>query len=44
MTRDLLVKFLEEQEEHVDWLETEEWQLENVGIANYIQSRSGDGD
>lgn len=44
VTRDLLVSFLEDQEEHVDWLETEQWQLDNVGIQNYIQSRSGDGD
>lgn len=44
ITRDLLVKFLEAQEEHVDWLETEQWQLENIGMQNYIQSRSGDGD
>ena len=44
VTRDLLVKFLEDQEEHVDWLETEQWQIENVGMQNYIQSRSGDGD
>jgi bacterioferritin len=44
VTRDLLVSFLEDQEEHVDWLETEQWQLANVGVQNYIQSRSGDGD
>jgi bacterioferritin len=44
VTRDLLVSFLEDQEEHVDWLETEQWQLTNVGVQNYIQSRSGDGD
>ncbi|OSQ42389.1 bacterioferritin [Thalassospira sp. MCCC 1A01428] len=44
VTRDLLVSFLEDQEEHVDWLETEQWQLDNVGVQNYIQSRSGDGD
>jgi bacterioferritin len=44
VTRDLLVEFLEDQEEHVDRLETEQWQIENVGMLNYIQSRSGDGD
>ncbi|OKH90108.1 bacterioferritin [Thalassospira sp. TSL5-1] len=44
VTRDLLVSFLEDQEEHVDWLETQQWQLDNVGIQNFIQSRSGDGD
>ncbi len=44
VTRDLLVSFLEDQEEHVDWLETEQWQRDNVGMQNYIQSRSGDGD
>ncbi|MDP2697735.1 bacterioferritin [Thalassospira sp.] len=44
VTRDLLVKFLDDQEEHVDWMETEQWQIEHTGIQNYIQSRSGDGD
>ena len=33
-----------EKAEDLDWLETEQWQLANVGVQNYIQSRSGDGD
>ncbi|OSQ37979.1 bacterioferritin [Thalassospira mesophila] len=44
VTRDLLVKFLDDQEEHVDWMESELWLIDNAGLENYVQSRSGDGD
>jgi bacterioferritin len=38
ISRDCLTKFLHESEEQIDWLETQQYLLENVGIENYLQS------
>ncbi len=43
VSRDLLEDILEYEEEHLDWLETQEYQIENMGIENYLQAQvSGD--
>lgn len=42
VSRDLLEEILEESEEHVDWLESQQWLIENTGIENYQQSMMGD--
>jgi bacterioferritin len=39
VTRDLFAKILENEEEHVDWLETQLELIDRVGIQNYIQSQ-----
>lgn len=39
-TRDLLQAILVEEEEHVDFLETQFDMIENMGIQNYIQLQS----
>lgn len=39
ISRELLAEILEEAEEHIDWLETQQWQLDNVGTENYLQSQ-----
>lgn len=40
VTRDLLQKILTNEEEHVDWLETQMEMIKQMGIQNYIQLQS----
>lgn len=39
VSRDLLCDILESEEKHVDWLETQQGLIEQVGLPNYIQSQ-----
>ena len=41
VSRDLLSKILESEEEHVDWLETNLSLIGKMGLENYIQSQTG---
>jgi bacterioferritin len=43
-SRELMEKILVESEEHVDWLETQLNVLNEVGLANYLQSQLGEGE
>lgn len=38
VSRDLLAEQLEEEEEYLDWLETQASLIEQTGLANYLQS------
>lgn len=39
VSRDLLSSILEFEEEHYDWLDTQVYQIEQLGIQNYLQSQ-----
>ncbi|RDE22717.1 bacterioferritin [Motiliproteus coralliicola] len=39
VSRDLLEDILEYEEEHVDWIETQQYLIQNSGIENYLQSQ-----
>lgn len=41
VSRDLFGKILDNEEEHVDWIETQQELIKQVGIQNYIQTQSG---
>jgi len=40
VSRDLFNKILDNEEEHVDWIETQQFMIEKMGIQNYIQLQS----
>jgi bacterioferritin len=40
-TRDLLQSILNEEEEHIDWIEAQLDQIEQVGIQNYLSGQIG---
>ena len=42
VSRDLLTKIQESEEEHIDWLEEQIGLLEKVGLQNYLQSMIGE--
>lgn len=42
VSRDLLEDLLENVEETIDWIESQQWLLENTGTENYLQSQMGE--
>ncbi|MDP4536514.1 bacterioferritin [Alkalimonas collagenimarina] len=41
VSRDLLTKLLDDEEEHLDWLETQQHQISTMGLENYLQLQTG---
>lgn len=42
VSRELLIKLKDGNEEYEDWLETQQEKITDIGIQNYIQLQSGD--
>jgi len=42
VSRETLEDILEETEDHIDWIESQQWLISNSGIENYLQSQMGD--
>jgi bacterioferritin len=39
VSRDLLESILSYEEDYIDWIETQQYQIEHLGIENYLQSQ-----
>ncbi|MEH6587372.1 MAG: bacterioferritin [Halioglobus sp.] len=39
VSRDVLEDILEYEEDHVDWIETQQYLIENTGLENYLQGQ-----
>lgn len=42
VSRDLLTDILEYEEEHIDWIEAQQYQISQMGIENYLQAQIGE--
>lgn len=41
-SRSIVLPLLDETEEYIDWLETQQWLITEIGTENYIQSQIGE--
>lgn len=39
VSRELLVALLDDEEEHIDWLEAQQYQIQTLGIETYLQAQ-----
>lgn len=42
ITREELTELLEDEEEYLDWLETQQTLIKDIGLPNYLQSQMGE--
>ncbi|MGC6512418.1 MAG: bacterioferritin [Parvibaculales bacterium] len=43
ITREIFEKILDDTEEHIDWIETQQGLIEKTGLQNYLQEQIGGG-
>jgi bacterioferritin len=39
VSRDLILSVLSYEEDHIDWIETQQYQIKHLGLENYLQSQ-----
>ncbi len=39
VSRDLILSVLSYEEDHIDWIETQQYQITHLGLENYLQSQ-----
>lgn len=44
VSREIFEKILDDTEEHIDWIETQQTRIEQAGLANYLQEHMYSGD
>lgn len=44
VSRELLEDILEYEEDHIDWLETQQYQINALGLENYLQTQVSEGE
>ncbi|MEK9724795.1 MAG: bacterioferritin [Rhodospirillaceae bacterium] len=44
VSREVLEDILEDTEEHIDWIETQQTRIEQAGLPNYLQEHMYEGD
>jgi bacterioferritin len=42
VSRETLEELLQETEAHIDWVETQQYLIDNIGLENYLQAQMGD--
>ena len=42
VSREILVEILEHEEEHIDWINAQQYQIGVMGLPNYLQSKVGE--
>ena len=44
ITREIFTKILDDTEEHIDWIETQQGLIDKTGLQNYLQEQIGSSD